>query len=77
MIFNLGEAITDIENEYQLIHTRHYKKRTSKLEAFRYEIITLHHAGMSLRKIQIHLKLKHNLTVAKSTISRYLKGVSV
>ena len=69
-----GEAA---KHDLKLLKARNYKKRTSKLEPWRHEIAKLYQAKYSLEHIQNHLYRVHYLTVARSTILRYLHSICV
>ena len=77
MDFDPISAINAAKQERQLRKARNYKKRVSKLEPDRHEIVRMYLRGASLELIAIHLHRKHQLRVARSSISRYLKTVGV
>lgn len=49
--------------------------RSSKLNEFRSEIVTLHRADASLADIATWLRLNTRITAERSTISRFLKNL--
>lgn len=69
-----GEAA---KKERQLRKGRNYKKRTSKLEPFRAEIVSMFKANNSLDLIAVHLHKEHGQSACRSTIYRYLKSIGV
>ncbi len=69
-----GEAA---KMERQLRNGRNYKKRTSKLEPFRAEIVSMYTQGLSLELIATHLHRCHGQSANRSTIHRYLKTIGV
>lgn len=76
-MFDPIAAIAAAKQERELRKSRHYKKRTSKLEKYRSEIVKMFKNDCSLDLIAIHLKTNHNLTVSRSTVGRYLKQLGV
>ena len=69
-----GEAA---KMERQLRKGRNYKKRTSKLEPFRAEIVSMYTQGLSLELIATHLHRSHGQSASRSTIHRYLRSIGV
>lgn len=63
--------------ERQLRKGRNYKKRTSKLEPYRSEIVSMFKTNISLELIAVHLHAEHGQKSARSTIHRYLKSIGV
>ncbi len=77
MSFDPVEAGNAAKLERQLRRGRNYTKRTSKLEPFRAEIVSMFTSDQSLDLIAIHLHSQHGQKVARSTIHRYLKSIGV
>jgi len=69
-----GEAA---KKERELRKSRNYKKRISKLEPYRSEIVSMFLANISLDLIAIHLHSEHGQKANRSTIHRYLKTIGV
>ncbi len=76
-MFDPIAAIDAAREERELRKSRHYKKRPSKLEKHRFEIVQMFKNNSSLDLIAIHLKKQHKMTVSRSTVGRYLKQLGV
>ena len=76
-MFDAIAAIDAAKKERELRKSRHYKKRPSKLEKHRFEIVQMFKNDCSLELIAIHLKKQHKMTVSRSTVGRYLKHIGV
>ena len=77
MIFDPIAAGEAAKKERKLRQGKNYKKRTSKLEPFRPEIVSMFLKNISLDLIAIHLHKKHGQKSDRSTICRYLKSIGV
>ncbi len=76
-MFDAIAAIEAAKLERDLRKSRHYKKRTSKLEKHRFEIVHMFNNNSSLASIVIHLQTHHKLSVSRSTVLRYLKSIGM
>jgi len=77
MSFDHIAATEAAKNTRVLRKGKNYKKRTSKLEPFRFEIAKMYTHGASLELIGLHLLTQHNLSADRSTILRYLHSIGV
>jgi len=75
MEFDPIAAADAARTEIALRKSRHFKKRRSKLEPFRHEIVQMYQSGASLNVIATHLSITHKKTTARSTILRYLNSI--
>lgn len=75
MEFDPHAAIETAKEEITLRKGRHYKRRDSKLEPFRHEVVSMYQSGSTLEQIAVFLELTHHLPVSKSTILRYLRSI--
>ena len=77
MTFDPVKAGENAKKVRELRKARHYKKRTSKLEPFRFEIAQMFKKNHSLEVIQLHLETEHNCKAHRSTILRYIHSIGV
>ena len=76
-MFDPIAAIEAAREERVLRKSRHYKKRTSKLEKYRFEIVQMFKENASLDLITLHLETTYRLKASRSTVGRYLKNLGV
>ncbi len=77
MSFDANAAIEAAKSERKLRKGRNYKKRTSKLDPFRFEIAQMYAQGASLELIAIHIHRSHKVPVTRTTVWRYLRSIGV
>lgn len=77
MSFDPIEATEKAKQSLALKKGKNYTQRTSKLEPHRHEIVSMYTQGASLEVIVEHLMIKHQQSVVRSTVHRYLKSIGV
>lgn len=71
--FDVKKEFITLKKQTKLIRKRVYSSRKSRLDKYKFELLSLHKAGCSIAEIQRFLRTKR-IKVVHSTVSRWVKS---
>lgn len=75
--FDPAAEVAALKAESQLRRKRSYKQRQSKLDRFHSELAAMRQHGATVVELQRWLRKKKRITVAESTVHRWLKSKGI
>lgn len=70
--FDTQHTLRLLKTQTKTIRKRQYKQRKSRLDKFKFELLSLHQAGASGAELQRFLR-SQRISVAHSTVQRWLE----
>ncbi len=71
--FDVHTELSSLKAQTQAIRKRAYSTRKSRLDKYKFELLSLHQAGANTAELQRWLRTKNRVKVAHSTVLRWLE----
>ena len=71
--FDVEKELLALKKQTKVIRKRNYSVRKSRLDKFKFELLSLYRAGNSIAELQRFLRA-HRIKVVHSTVARWVKS---
>ncbi len=71
--FDPIKELQEVKERREMQRRKLYRK--SKLEKYRAELVAMRNAGASYQDLAIWLKMKHRITIHRTSVDRFLSGL--